>query len=69
MRLTDSVAILNTAIVAYHLLIRLKGLLAILLAIANFAECSASGRSQKGALQMTYILSRVQCHRQGLLRP
>jgi hypothetical protein len=44
-RLLDSVAILKTAVVAYHLPIRLIGLLAILLAIANLAECSASGRS------------------------
>jgi hypothetical protein len=40
----DSVAILNTAVVKYHLPIRLEGILAIILAIANLAECSASGR-------------------------
>jgi hypothetical protein len=46
-RLIDSVAILKiaVAVVAYYLPIGLEGLLAILLAIANLAECSASGRS------------------------
>ena len=45
-RIIDSVAISKTVLVTQHSPIRLEGLLAI----AHLAECSASGRSWKGAV-------------------